>query len=115
MTAYLVADMYPPNKIRLTSSDQLYPIVEREARKIRDVLTPFRYRRKGTEGREDDVLEDLVARAAAFGWRMFSERKTTEFFWTERDQTFPGVRQRSEPSGFVDGTSWVVIREPQNR
>lgn len=115
MTAHLVSDMYPLGRARLTSSDHLYHIVEREARIIRDALAPFRYRRKDTEERENDVLQELVATAAAFGWRMFSERRATEFFWTQRDQTFPGVRQKSDQSGPVDGGLWVVIREPQNR
>lgn len=114
MTAYLVSSVYPPSKSRLTSSDRLYQVVEREAGNIRDALAPLRSRRQGSEDRENDVLRELVARAALFGMRMFSQRKPTECFWTKKDETFSGVRQKSTQPSTTDGRSWVVIREPSN-
>lgn len=113
MTSYLVSNTYTPDRVAIVPHNRLYEAVNREAANIREALAPLRYRRKGTEERETDVLRELVAKAALLGLHMFSQRNVTEFFWRRKVEVFPGLRQKSLPPEAMDGASWVTIREPQ--
>lgn len=113
MTAYLVSSTYHQDRVSISTSHPLYEAINREASNVKGALASLRYRRKGTEDRETDVLRDLIAKAALLGLRMFSQRDVTEFFWSRKVEVFPGVRQRPIHHGAIDGASWVTIREPQ--
>lgn len=113
MTAYLVSGDYPSDIASIAPNNRLYEAVNREATHVREALAPLRSRRRGTENRETDVLRELVAKAALLGLHMFSQRNATEFFWSQKVQVFPGLRQKPLLPGVMDGASWVTIREPQ--
>lgn len=113
MTAYLVSRDYPSDTVPIAPNHRLYEAVNREAILVRETLAPLRSRRRGTEDRETDVLQELVAKAALLGLHMFSQRDVTAFFWNQKVEVFPGLRQKPLLPGAMDGASWVLIREPQ--
>jgi hypothetical protein len=113
MTAHLISLTYPPDQKPTAPSSRLFEAVDREARKIGDALAPMRLRRPGTEDRENDVLRDIVARAALLGLNMFSQQSPTEFFWLKKGEIFPGIRQRSVDPRTADTGPWVTVRPPQ--
>lgn len=113
MTAYLVSGDYPQDRESVSPNNRSYEAINREASYLREALAPLRCRRKGSEEREMDVLRELLAKAALLGLHMFSQRSATEFFWTQKFEVFPGLRQKPLLPGAMDGASWVTIREPR--
>jgi hypothetical protein len=105
LTADLLSTTYSTSGLPLRASDPRSGVIEDTVAVIIKTLDLFRIKHRGSETRENEILIELVTKAARLGLRLFTQTAPTELFWSDTGsrgqvsevsqnmEVFPGVRQ----------------------